>query len=262
MSFESIEIPDEWEFYPCLVDNEPASILLNMWYRENHEGLGLETLYFSRIDMLDPDEHGMGSKQEADALFEIEDLISNEVLAMGMLNVGRLRNDGGWQLTFYGPEGQEEQLAEACRLALGPRTFSTDSKTDSEWNYYNDFLYPDRERMHWIANRRQVETLVEHGDVIEAERPIDHFVYFLTPESRAQFVASLPSNGFPESQAQEHSGDVKDPYIVQVIRTDTVELGHLHDVVMDLANLAEKYGGDYDGWGAPIVQLENDPNVN
>ncbi len=254
------EIPNEWEFYPCVVDDEPASILLNMWYRGNYEGLAFETLYYGRIDMLDPDDHGMGSKNEAEVLFRIEDVITGVLAQIGLVNVGRLRTDRGWQLSFYGDEGLEPQLDRAFSDALSERSYAIGAQPDPEWSYYHEFLYPDRERLQWITNRHQVQTMLEHGDDVEAERPIDHLICFNTPESRDQFALSLESNGFSNYSKKEHSGEPGDPYMVEVMRADAAELGHIHDVVMDLAILAEKFGGDYDGWGAPIVDLDDGPD--
>jgi len=253
MGKEPSDIPDEWEFYPCLVDDAPASILLNMWYRGNFEEIAFEQLYYGRIEMLDGDEHGMGSKDEASALFGVEDVISSELASVGLFNVGRLRNTGGWQLTFYGPDGHDDDVQRAFAAVVKEREFTTGSKHDPDWTYYHEFLYPDRERLQWIANRRQVQTLEEHGDLLDTDRPVDHYVYFPTTEAREQFIASLPVNGFPTSKRTDHSGDQSEAYGVEITRVDPVELGHIHDVVMDLAILAEKFGGDYDGWGAPIV---------
>jgi regulator of RNase E activity RraB len=37
-----------------------------------------------------------------------------------------------------------------------------------------------------------------------------------------------------------------------------VTLGHIHEVVMDIIELAEEHGGAYDGWGAPVESKQAD----
>ena len=48
-------------------------------------------------------------------------------------------------------------------------------------------------------------------------------------------------------------GTADHPYAVQLQREATVELDRIHDVVMQLVELAEAHGGDYDGWGTHIT---------
>jgi hypothetical protein len=40
---------------------------------------------------------------------------------------------------------------------------------------------------------------------------------------------------------------------VQLVREDPVSLSRIHDLVMELSELAEEHGGHYDGWGAPVA---------
>ncbi len=40
---------------------------------------------------------------------------------------------------------------------------------------------------------------------------------------------------------------------LELKRLDPVVLEHIHQVVMQLKTLAEKYQGEYDGWGCPVV---------
>ena len=44
------------------------------------------------------------------------------------------------------------------------------------------------------------------------------------------------------------------PFGAQVYRTDAVELDHIHEVVMELVELAQAQGGDYDGWECGVVR--------
>ena len=46
-------VPDEWDFYPCRVDDAPASIFLNLWFEKKAPVTSADTLYWLRIQMLD-----------------------------------------------------------------------------------------------------------------------------------------------------------------------------------------------------------------
>jgi regulator of RNase E activity RraB len=240
---------DDWDFYPCVVDDRPASIFLNLRYEHRRPSSFADTLFWLHIYMLDPAENGLGSAPEGEALFPLEDAFIGTVTKLGLVYVGRLRNDGAWQLAFYGAAEHRDAFSALARDAdLGGRRFESGSKPDREWTYYQEFLMPDAERRQWMQDRRLLEVLEEQGDVHSTARRVDHWAYFRTPESRQAFVQDVMRDGF----ALENTSDDTEAFGAQVVRTDTVELEHIHEVVMKLFNLAEQHGGYYDGWGSPV----------
>jgi hypothetical protein len=239
---------DDWDFYPCVVDDRPASIFLNLRYEHARGASFINTLYWLRIQMLDAADHGMGGSLEAEALYSLEDRFIAAAASLGLVYVGRLRNDGRWQVMLYGPAGHSDALnVLAHTLDLG-RQFETGSKPDPDWTYYRDFLMPNAERRQWMQDRRVLDVLEEHGDDHSIPRRIDHWAYFRTPTSRQAFVQDV----IPEGFALEATSDDAQAFGAQVFRTDTVELDHIHEVVMKLFKLAEQHGGYYDGWEGPL----------
>jgi len=107
---------------------------------------------------------------------------------------------------------------------------------------------PDAERRQWMQDRRLLEVLAEQGDVHSIARCVDHCAYFRTPESRQAFVKDVMSEGF----ALDNTSDDAEAFRAEFSRIDTVELEHIHEVVMKLVDLAEQHGGYYDGWGSPV----------
>jgi regulator of RNase E activity RraB len=251
-------VGDEWEFYPCRVGDAPASISLNLWFEKNAPMSGTDTLYWLRIQMLDKADHGMGTSAEAAILNPIEDQVTQRAQAIGFFYVGRLRNDGAWQLAFYGPANRLDAVQNLSKSidGLNGREVETGSKPDPDWDYYREFLLPDAERRQWMQDRRVVEVLEEKGDVLRLPRRVDHWAYFPTADSRNAFVGDVAREGFVVEQTiDDANGNVK--FNARVHRVDPVELEHIHDVVMLLVGLAEKHDGDYDGWE---TSLETAPN--
>jgi hypothetical protein len=239
---------DHWEFYPCVVDDRPASIVLNLRYESARPTV--ETLYWVRIHMADADEHGMGSPLEADALRAVEEAIVAAATNEGLVYVGRVRTAGVWQLALYGVPGREHALdALARRAELGDRNVEIRSEPDRDWRYFREFLLPDAERRQWMSDRQLVFVLKQHGDVLTTPRRVDHWVYFESSSSREAFVQGATRAGFE----LDHELD-DERFGAQVFRTDPVELDHIHGVVMTLSELAEEHGGDYDGWETHIVK--------
>src|SRR5262245_37359374 len=123
----------EWEFYPCRVDDAPATILLNLAYRGGGRE-GRDTLYYVGFQILEPGAHGMGDAADAERLWALEDGVTKAAAAAGLTYVGRLRNRGDWQLTFYGKAGNEAALEELVTRALSgnERGYRLGSKADAK----------------------------------------------------------------------------------------------------------------------------------
>jgi regulator of RNase E activity RraB len=245
---------EAWDFYYGRVDDAPASIFLNFGYQGDVPP-GLDTLYYCGLQIADPGEHGMGQGADVDKLWALEDAITAAATAAGFCHVGRLRNGGDWQITLYGVAGKEAELEALVVAALGDaeRGYRLGSQPDPDWGYYHDFLLPDPERLQWIMNRRVVEQLAKSGDTHEIARPVDHFIHFADADARDGFIAVVEREGFA-ADAHDPDADAALPFTVALAREDPVTLQHIHDVVMHLSTLAEQFGGDYDGWGAPIAE--------
>ncbi len=241
---ESIEA--DWDFYPCQVDDAPASIFLNLALRDYARTATESTLYALHMQMLDPGSHGMGNQSELDTLGPVEDSVTSIAARLGARFVGRIRNNGNWQLTFMGPEGLSDELSQAGESALDAlgRECECASQEDADWNYYLDFLYPSPERMRWIQDRRVVDSLASHGDDLSAERRVNHFIYFETVEARESFLAAISELGF-EHLLLEDNG-------LQIHRVDSVQLDAIHALSEELNRLVESEHGSYDGWETSV----------
>ena len=252
MGLESEPHEDEWDFYFCVVDDRPASIFLNLRYELDAERRRGDTLGWARIGMLDSDEHGMGSAAEAEVLWPLEESLVQAASERGLVQVGRLRTDATWELTFYGSGEIEHVLRELAEpLDLGGRPVEVGSRADGDWAYYDEFLVPDAERRQWMHDRRIVDVLHEHGDDL-SPRPVNHWAYFPSAAARDAFVADTGRLGFAlEAASEDASGPM--PFGANVVRDDSVEVDEIHDVVMSLIELARRHGGDYDGWETAVL---------
>jgi hypothetical protein len=241
------QVPDQYEFYPCLVDGAPASIYLNLRYED--EPRTETTAYWLAVKMLDEGEHGIGTAEEGELLNAIEEAVIARASVAGLVYVGRVRTRGIWEMTFYGPAGRLDVIRGAAKdLAIGRKT-EAHSKTDAAWSYYRELLLPDAERRQWMDDRRLVQVLKEQGDALVTPRRVDHWAYFPSAAARDAFVDAAGKQGF------EHDADddqTAGRFGAHVFRTDPIELDHVHDVVMLLVDAAHAQGGEYDGWETSI----------
>lgn len=241
---------DEYDFYPCLVDDAPASIYLNLRF-ERRAPAAADTRYSVTIDMIDAGPHGVGSADEAAVLNAAEEALIERFTPLGLIYVGRVRNRGTWESTFYGAGDHIDALRELARERVGTRRVDAESERDPRWSYYHEFLLPDDERRQWMDDRRLVQVLQEAGDVLTVPRRVDHWACFANAPARDAFVEAIAREGFTVATAT-HLPDAPLPFAAQVFRTDPIVLDHIHDVAMTVMDAAEAEDGSYDGWETSI----------
>lgn len=240
---------DAYDFYPCLVDDAPASIYLNLRYADEMPPASASTRYSVTIDMRDAGPHGVGTAEEAEHLNKAEEALIARFAELTY--VGRIRNRGTWEITFYGDGNHVAALRDAAATLVDDRHVETISQPDATWSYYRDLLLPDDERRRWMDDRRLVQILKEHGDVLVAPRRVDHWAYFKGEPERDAFVEAIKREGFTLDETS-HMPAEDMPFGAQVYRSDPIELDHIHDVVMIVHDAALEHGGTYDGWETSI----------
>ncbi len=235
---------DAYDFYPCLVDDAPASIYVNL--RFEHEQLAAhDTRYTVAIRMRDRGEHGIGTAEEAADMNLVEEAIIECAAEREVIYVGRVRTRGVWEIVLYGMPGHLDVFRALAMARAGDRRIDARSEPDATWRYYRELLLPDAERRQWMDDRRMVQILGEQGDRLVTPRRVDHRLVFPTPAARDAFVTAASAAGF--------TVDGIDDTRVRVHREDPIDLDHIHDVVMTLVDAARLHGGDYERWEAGIV---------
>ena len=249
------EVPEAWEIYPAYSDGKPAMFFLNMGLIQVAPLEALPQLYLIKVQMEDPAENGLGTNAEAQRFMPFEDAVRDAAAAAGMLMAGRVRTDGYWEIGFYGPSGLDfTDVLDNAGPAVAGFEIMLGGADDPNWGFLLDYLAPDRERWQWIMDFRVVRQLQEAGDELDKPRPVDHTIHFNDAASADAFIEDAKQIGFTVSQRHHDENRDELAHMVELQREDPVAVDHIHAVVMDLVELAEKHEGDYDGWGCPVAQ--------
>ena len=235
---------DAYDFYPCLVDDAPASIYVNLRFEDADPRPQDDTRYTIAIRLREAGAHGIGTEAEAEAVNLVEEAVIAFAATRAITYVGRLRTRGVWEIVLYGPAGHVDSFRTIVREHVGDRAIDIRGEADPSWRYYRELLLPDAERRQWMDDRRMVQILGEQGDRLVTPRRVDHRLTFPTAAARDAFAAAVPE-GF--------TLDGTDDLAVRVQRLDPIELDHIHEVVMTRADAAASHGGHYDRWEAGIT---------
>ncbi len=152
----------------------------------------------------------------------------------------------------YSAEPCAERLAEAVAEQFPRLKVEARAQHDPRWSIYREFLLPSQIERHLIRNRRQVRELAELGQSSDRPRPVDHIVWFTSPDDRNAFAESVVDKDFelhyPEQDVQLDTAEGEVEYGLTVSRADRVSVETMDELVRWMFKQAAQYAGEYEGW--------------
>ncbi|WP_261935496.1 DUF695 domain-containing protein [Sphingomonas bisphenolicum] len=240
---------DNWNFYALLVDDEPASIFVDLGVTKETHIADFPIMAYSRVRMNNPRPDGLSSQDEYDSLISLEKDVAEAAERAGKhLYVGRNTSSGNRDFYFYTQNHSIEDFLTKAMKKWPLYEYQTGHRPDEQWSTYWRFLYPSPEDFQRIGNRDVVDRLLEQGDRIEEPRTIDHFAVFGSQEDRNIFAEHLVAKGYAiVRKTDAASGEF------QITFDMTDRPDQIDEVTIDLFRAARDIGGEYDGWGCTIV---------
>jgi hypothetical protein len=101
-------------------------------------------------------------------------------------------------------------------------------------------------------NERVADALIEHGDSLAEARPVQHWAYFPTDKSRAQFIAFIERR-FTGIETHMNSMSRGREHAVTFWHTGVPDSDSMTEVTGMLSLAAESCGGAYDGWETQVL---------
>lgn len=252
----SPESNENWVTYVTTIDNEHlGSILVDLSFRQTSPIDKLDQLLVVEVPLLTKQENGLPHNNEFEVLRNVEDAVESALRVTGNdVFVGHLYCQSVMSLYHYVPANLDPTylLADALKTFDG-YTHSFRLKPDSEWNGYFDFLCPSPLENQRIGNDMVIANLVEHGDLLDRERQVDHWIYFNAESDRSSFLVEVESRGHKVEELYEDK-EFDPPLKVQISRNDKVTTEATDEYILDLWQLANDHNGVYDGWETFIVK--------
>lgn len=249
MGIDIKELEQNWGLYMQEVDDKPAVIRTNLALLE----LAPIEEYTQRIQFAvyyrTPTERGLPTEDENPTLWEVEDTLYECMETLDVIYAGVMKwnNRVNFYLYAKSAEGIEEALVKALAEKFPDYKSQLWVDEDVAWECYLELLYPDRYSLQEIANSRVLQVLISEGDDVSKERRVEHWAYFSSKESAEQFLDRVVAEGFEVFKTNVLDSEDDYPYQVGVARRDAPE--DIHPVTWLLLDVAEEFGGCYDGWG-------------
>jgi hypothetical protein len=248
-------MPVSWQpnfgFYLSRLGEDPASFVvdLNAQPQTSHP-LRLQL----RVPLRAPRADGLRDRSELEPMGDLEDRLVDALQArLDAIYVGRLVARGATEFFFYAPEAARARLNDLEALIGNTAPYSVEylAETDSGWQIYTQFLYPDPYSYQAIANRSLLEQLEQAGDVLTAARPIDHLAFFSSRGQATEAATRLTAAGFSTDEVTTRDDG---RFGLQFHRDDALSEGQADAFVAEVLDLILPLDGEYDGWGCPVVK--------
>ncbi|TVX96314.1 DUF695 domain-containing protein [Cohnella terricola] len=241
---------DNWNTYLTVIDNKPASFMLDMEPWKDGSNEMFVYLYRLSVTLNEPNENGLTCDKEATKLYEIEDSI-HDALDSHYMFVGRITTNGRRDFYYYTDVIEASKLEHLAETNL--ENYSYHFSRIEEQNpgaFYYEFLYPQKSEMQRMINRQIVNKLNELGDILDKPRTVNHWIYFNSSESSHLFMEKVQKDGFLIED--QDSQDVK--IRLRISRNDCVDFHSIGDVTDYLVNAAQEFHGEYDGWETKVFK--------
>jgi hypothetical protein len=243
-----------WNFYALRVDDQPASIYLDLSLADDVPAENYPVMAWLRVQMREPRDDGLSSQQEFEALIVLEDRVVPLLAPDGQgVYAGRNTSSGCRDFYFYVAQGHawHAQVEQAMRASPEYR-YQSGHRPDPTWNTYHEFLYPDPRTRESMENRDVCAVLEDRGDALQQPRDIDHWAYFPSPDARDEFLRRAAAMGF-ENRTPDRDDDGEQEWGAQVFRRDVPAYDVIDEICLPLYDLANECGGRYDGWECEAI---------
>lgn len=247
---------DYWEAYLAQYDKGAGSTLVNMSLKENAPFREFPFLLSARVKINLCSAEGLPEQNGWDNLYKISDKIKAEIDSRMPSKAPGVFTYQCWRTDYYYIKdtiGLRQQLTAVFRDFFPGQEYEIEFRSDSSWQAYLTFLYPNEETIEYISNEKVLSQLMESGDKLIKPRKIDHWLYFKTETGRREFISYATEQGF-KIESQETSQNKELKFSLRLSRTDKVDIKSISAITLQLKRKARQYDGDYDGWETFVIK--------
>ncbi len=252
---QTLDIPENWDFYRCHIEEDAASYFLNFALHEIAPLEQFPDICSIKIRMNQSREDGLSSNKEFEELLKLEDTLIPELIQKHhVIYAGRLSHQHHRTFYLYCSASSEMPQTIASIMQQFPQyNYQFDIEQDTHWSIYFDTIYPDEITLQYIQNEQVVQQLQQQGDDLTLARTVEHWIYFANTEDMQHFILAVQALNF-EVVYQEKIDEPTDyPYELQIAREDNVDLDSVNVYTIELWQLAQQCHADYDGWETQVM---------
>ncbi len=246
-------MPESWEHYRCSMQGQPAAFLVDLGAMDLAPDVRRPVLITVRVALRRPRPDGLNALQESATLQRLEDLLVERMARSEGRYVGRVTHAGSREFCFYAADQQGVARQVQAALDEGGYRGALLPLPDPKWDHYRRFLWPERDQMQAIVDRRMVQSLGRKGDSLQLARPVTHWVAFDGVDGRDAMLLLLSDDW----ECQVRCG-LEAPFEIGLALTKAhaVDLKTVRSTVQELESYLWALGGVYEAWQTMVCLPE------
>ncbi|MCB9048475.1 MAG: DUF695 domain-containing protein [Lewinellaceae bacterium] len=247
---------EDWAVFLREADSGPSVITIDLgWERvaplEHHSRL-------MAISVLAEEElpSGFPNEKEIGIANRLQDQLIRALEKPGQgIFVGSITSFGQKSFFFYLNDSRDaERIAGQVLVGFKSRKADQELRNDADWAGYFNILFPTARELAEVQNERVLQSLQQAGDALLQPRPIDHWAHFSTMAQRDSFLREAQSEGFDLGEMNVQAEGSENPYLLRIVREDSIHIPYIHDLTWSLRQKVEKYKGTYEGWETVVAR--------
>jgi hypothetical protein len=207
----------------------------------------------ARLKYKSPAPNGLPTDGEFEAARAIEDALEEFATETSSFYIGRVTVAGHRHFSVYSwhAAARWQPFVNALAARTGYELEVSFRDDPQHEGYWHD-LYPTDDDWRVIHDLELLDELRKRGDDGNAERPIDHWVYFDDETAAAPFVKWAVAEDFAhDARYSRRTDDGK--YCVRLHHVGVATIQSVSRHTIALLRKAQEHGGKYDGWETPVV---------
>jgi uncharacterized protein (TIGR01619 family) len=259
---------ENWNSYICNVNGKLASIAIDLEAGKQAAGGNKTWLLWVWVYLQSPRADGLSDAKEFETICAIDEELTKQIsAACDGINVGRITTDERREFYYYGAhqrdpsshseDGFKAAVSRAMSNFSGYR-FDLGAQKDVEWNQYFKVLYPSDEELQKMKNRDVIDVLAKNGDIPEAVRMVEHWIYFASGGDRDWYASKVQELGYSTGKhiVENNTTYGNRPFGLVASRQQDATPESIDAAVLELFRLAKQINAEYDGWETQVVTSE------
>lgn len=247
---------EDWDTYTANYKKGPGSVLVDLSLKKVAPIEGLSYVAAIGVMCKDCQDDGMPTRKELEKCYVISDTIKAK---LDKLVLNRMAGTFTYRCDrldyFYVSDTSRirERMTTLFKVYFPTYKPYIILRKDKDWGVYNDILYPNEENAERMENQKVVMKLVDAGDKLNIERPVIHWVDFVTEKDRSCFMAYASNHGFAIETSMKRV-ETEWLYKMKLVRSDLPDLENITRITIELNREIKKCKGIYEGWDSPVVK--------
>ncbi len=196
-------------------------------------------------------ENGFPSAAELGRISALEDRIIRALHQSGFLHAGHVTSNGVTRVVLYGPANSPASLKVRAGL-ISKICIDFETRHDPNWELFREVLEPTESEYESSRFRPLMKKLTELGDDHTKSRTVEFAVLFASNEARKAFIDEIAAADYlpTETEAWESGGQ----FWCELGKETSIEPDVFYTKTAYLRRIAQKHGGDLDGWQTPVMK--------